>query len=76
MPDTRVGRCLVPEGSEVSSSGEDEGGLGLPSKEGDKQSAPSKGDRQSVCDEGDKQSTPSEEGGNMEQEEGGRRSRA
>jgi hypothetical protein len=58
VPDTRVRRCLGPEGNGVSSGGEGEGGPGPPNKEGDKQS------------------TPSEEGGNMEQEEEGRTSQA
>ncbi len=56
VPDTRVGRCLDPEGNGVSSGEGDEGGLGPPDKEGDKQS------------------TLSEEGGNMEQEEEGKKS--
>jgi hypothetical protein len=58
VPDTRVGRCLGPEGNGVSSGegGEEEPG---PSNK-----------------EGDKQSTPGEEGGNMEQEEEGRKSQA
>jgi hypothetical protein len=67
MPDTRIGRCLGPEGNGVSLGEGDDGGPGPPNKEGDKQSTPS---------EGDKQSTPSEEGGNMEQEEEGKKSQA
>ncbi len=41
VPNTRVGRCLRPEGNGVSSRGEGEGGPGPPNKEGDKQSIPS-----------------------------------
>jgi hypothetical protein len=58
VPDTRVGHCLGPEGNGVGSGEGGEGGPGPPSKEGDKQSNPSK------------------EGGNMEQEEEGRKSQA
>jgi hypothetical protein len=65
VPDTRVGHCLEPEGSGDSPRGGDEGGPGPPSKEEDKQPAPSKGD---------KQSTPSKEGGNMEKKEEGKKS--
>jgi hypothetical protein len=42
VPDTRVGHCLGPEGNGVSSGEEGEGVPGPPSKEGDKQSTPSK----------------------------------
>ncbi len=42
VPDTRVGRCLGPEGNRVSSIEGGEGGPGPPDKEGDKQSTPSK----------------------------------
>ncbi len=36
VPDTRVGRCLGPEGNRASSSEGGEGGLGPPDEEGDK----------------------------------------
>jgi hypothetical protein len=55
VPDTRVGRCLGPEGNGVSSRERGEGGPGPPDKKRDKQS------------------TPSKEGGNMEQEEEGKK---
>jgi hypothetical protein len=42
VPDTRIGRCLEPDGNGVSSKREGEGGPGPPDKEGDKQSTPSK----------------------------------
>jgi hypothetical protein len=42
VPNRRVGRCLGPEGNGVSSEEGGEGGPGPPSKEGDKQSTPSK----------------------------------
>jgi hypothetical protein len=42
VTDTRLGRCLGPEGNGVNSGGEGEGGPGPPNKEGDKQSTPSK----------------------------------
>ncbi len=42
MPDTRVGRCLGPEGNGVSSKEGGEGGPGPPDKRQDKQSTPSK----------------------------------
>ncbi len=41
MSDTRVGRCLEPEGNGVSSGEWGEGGPGPRDKEGDKQSIPS-----------------------------------
>jgi hypothetical protein len=58
VPDTRVGRCLGPEGNGVSSGEGGEGGPGPPDKEVDKQS------------------TLNKEGGNMEQEEEGKKSQA
>ncbi len=76
VPDTRVGRCLGPKGIWDSSRGGDEGGPGPPSKEGDKQSAPSKEDMQPAPNKGGEQSTPSEEGGNMENEKEEKKSEA
>jgi hypothetical protein len=38
VPNIRVGHCLGPEGNGVSSGEGGEGGLGPPSREGDKQS--------------------------------------
>jgi hypothetical protein len=42
VPDTRAGGCLGPEGNGVNPGEGGEGGQGLPNKEGDKQSTPSK----------------------------------
>ncbi len=42
VPDTRVGRCLGPEGNGVSSGEGGEEGPGPPNKEGDKQLTASK----------------------------------
>jgi hypothetical protein len=42
VPNIRVGRCLGPEVNGVSSGEGGEGGPGHPSREGDKQSTPSK----------------------------------
>jgi hypothetical protein len=42
VPNTGVGRCLGPEGNEVSSGEGVEGGPGPPDKKQDKQSSPSK----------------------------------
>ncbi len=41
MPDTKVGRCLEPDGNGVSPGEGGEVGPGPPNKEGDKQSTPS-----------------------------------
>ncbi len=53
MPDTRARCRLGPEGNGVSSGEGCEGGPGPPSKEGDKQSTPSKeGDNMEKEEEG------------------------